>query len=163
MPKRDRPSCSDDDDNHKKHDNNEPSQKQKQTAVVVAKKAPSVIPTRGLTELDDIFAAKKKAKKSVLVTEKEKTQVKGGGVAKATATASHSKSKPIGKGMTSRQDVEGMMPNVWYDDGLGGKINRDGFTGRVEGGVKVFKAHIFNKKDFGQSKDCPFDCNCCFI
>jgi hypothetical protein len=46
---------------------------------------------------------------------------------------------------------------------LGGKFNREGYTGRVEDGVKVFKAHVLNKPGFGRSKDCPFDCDCCFI
>ena len=52
---------------------------------------------------------------------------------------------------------------TFVDDGLGGKFNREGYTGRVEDGVKVFKAHVLNKPGFGQSKDCPFDCDCCFI
>ena len=154
MPKRDRPSSDGDDDNN--NGINKIKEDKKQLTAEV-KKAPSG--TRGLTELDDIFAVKKKAQKAF--AEEEKKQVKA--AAKASAATSHSKSKPSLKGTQSRQDVEGLSPNVWYDDGLGGKFNRDGFTGRVEGGVKVFKAHLFNKKEFGQSKDCPFDCNCCFI
>lgn len=51
----------------------------------------------------------------------------------------------------------------WVDDGLGGVYNTEGFTGRVEEGVKVFKAHVLNKPNSGQSAQCPFDCDCCFI
>jgi hypothetical protein len=55
------------------------------------------------------------------------------------------------------------MQAGWEDDGLGGKYNNEGYTGRVEDGVKVFKAHILRKPNAGQSADCPFDCKCCFI
>lgn len=51
----------------------------------------------------------------------------------------------------------------WVDDGLGGKYNSEGFTGRVEDGVKVFKAHILRKPNAGQTDQCPFDCDCCYI
>jgi hypothetical protein len=51
----------------------------------------------------------------------------------------------------------------WVDDGLGGRFNHEGFTGRVEDGVKVFKAHVLNRPTAGKTKDCPFDCQCCFI
>lgn len=52
---------------------------------------------------------------------------------------------------------------VWVDDGLGGKFNSEGFTGRVEDGVRVFKAHILSKPGAGSTPMCPFDCECCFI
>jgi hypothetical protein len=52
----------------------------------------------------------------------------------------------------------------WASDGLGGIFNGEGYTGRKdEGGHRVFKAHLMNKEGFGMSKDCPFDCDCCFI
>jgi hypothetical protein len=52
----------------------------------------------------------------------------------------------------------------WATDGLGGVFNGEGYTGRRDdGGHRVFKAHLMNKKGFGSSPDCPFDCNCCFI
>lgn len=51
----------------------------------------------------------------------------------------------------------------WIDDGLGGVYNSEGFTGRVEDGVKVFKAHVLRRDNAGQSPDCPFDCDCCYI
>ena len=52
---------------------------------------------------------------------------------------------------------------VWADDGLGGRFNKEGFTGRVEDGLKIYKAHVLNRPDAGGTKDCPFDCSCCFI
>lgn len=51
----------------------------------------------------------------------------------------------------------------WMDDGLGGKFNTDGYTGRVEDGVKIFKAHVLSKQNAGSTQDCPFDCTCCYI
>ena len=52
---------------------------------------------------------------------------------------------------------------TWVDDGLGGKFNAEGFTGRVEDGVKIFKAHVLSKPNAGQTPLCPFDCDCCYI
>ena len=66
----------------------------------------------------------------------------------------------------TRGDVEQLDKDKdkWATDGLGGVFNGEGFTGRRDdGGHRVFKAHLMNKKGFGQSPDCPFDCNCCFI
>lgn len=52
----------------------------------------------------------------------------------------------------------------WAEDGLGGIFNGEGYTGRKdEGGHRVFKAHLMNREGFGNSKDCPFDCDCCYI
>ena len=52
----------------------------------------------------------------------------------------------------------------WATDGHGGVFNGEGFTGRRDdGGHRVFKAHLMNRKGFGTSPDCAFDCDCCFI
>jgi hypothetical protein len=110
---------------------------------------------KGFTDLDDIFAVKKKIKTDAAEEEKQSK------AAKSAAAAASSKSKTSFS--YSRKDVEALGQNAWQDDGLGGKYNREGYTGRTEGGVKVFKAHLFNQKNFGDSKDCPFDCDCCFI
>ena len=110
--------------------------------------------TKGFTDLDDIFAVKKKIKTDAAEEEKQ---------SKAAATAAAASSKSKTSFSYSRKDVEALGQNAWQDDGLGGKYNREGYTGRTEGGVKVFKAHLFNQKNFGDSKDCPFDCDCCFI
>lgn len=64
-----------------------------------------------------------------------------------------------------RSDLERLQSGEWVDDGLGGKFNSEGFTGRREEqtGFKVYKAHLLNKKGFGTTSQCPFDCDCCYI
>lgn len=64
-----------------------------------------------------------------------------------------------------RSDLERLQSGEWVDDGLGGKFNAEGFTGRrdEQSGYKVYKAHLLNKKGFGTTSQCPFDCDCCFI
>ncbi|KAL7460668.1 hypothetical protein ACHAXS_001111 [Conticribra weissflogii] len=66
--------------------------------------------------------------------------------------------------MELNQSNDKEAKDVWASDGLGGIFNGEGYTGRRDdGGHRVFKAHLMNKKDFGMTKDCPFDCDCCFI
>ena len=106
-------------------------------------------------DIDDIFAVKKQRK----ADDKKQQEADQKEIKKQAAAKKANK-----KNLTySRKDVEQMKEKEWVYDGLGGKFNRDGYTGRVEGGVKVFKAHLFNKSGFGDTKDCPFDCKCCFI
>lgn len=63
-----------------------------------------------------------------------------------------------------RKDVAQLGEGEWANDGRGGIYNNDGFTGRRdEGGHRVFKAHLFNREGFGNTKACPFDCDCCYI
>jgi hypothetical protein len=101
----------------------------------------------GLDEIDALFAEKKR-------TSKEKCETN-----QREATKRQEKRKHV----SSRQELDKLKENDWVDDGLGGKFNKDGFTGRREDGVRVYKAHVLNKKDFGNSPDCPFDCDCCYI
>ena len=115
----------------------------------------------GLLDIDALFDSKKKQKKQQQATLTTSA---------ATASAKHETTPNSAKITTQRlslkydrSDLSNLQPKEWADDGLGGKFNKDGFTGRKEQGVKVFKAHLFNKKDFGRSPDCPFDCDCCFI
>ena len=103
---------------------------------------------RGWEEIESLFDDKKKKKESEKAAE---------GDEKAKRSRQHTKKRQ--PPATSR-DTAG---RDWVDDGLGGKFNSEGFTGRVEDGVKIFKAHILYKNDSGQTKDCPFDCKCCFI
>mmetsp|Transcript_30488 Transcript_30488/g.45121 ORF Transcript_30488/g.45121 Transcript_30488/m.45121 type:complete len:129 (+) Transcript_30488:163-549(+) len=110
--------------------------------------------SKGLTEIDDIFSSRSKKSES---KEKEKISKQ------VSRTQPLSGNRKKFKLTHSRLDLGGIKQKEWADDGLGGKFNREGYTGRVEGGVKVFKAHLFNKKDFGKSAECPFDCNCCYI
>ena len=66
-------------------------------------------------------------------------------------------------GQTAFKERVSESAGDWIEDGLGGRYNNEGFTGRVVEGLKVFKAHVLNKPNAGKSKDCPFDCDCCFI
>eukprot|EP00934_Nitzschia_sp_Nitz4_P004017 Nitzschia sp. Nitz4//scaffold4_size323378//170333//170737//NITZ4_000666-RA/size323378-processed-gene-0.286-mRNA-1//1//CDS//3329553417//4007//frame0 len=95
----------------------------------------------GLDEIDALFSEKKKRARTEPPPTKRKPR------------------EPI----PSRKHPMPTSGAEWVDDGLGGKYNAEGYTGRVEDGVKVFKRHILNKPNAGYSKDCPFDCQCCFI
>jgi len=63
----------------------------------------------------------------------------------------------------TRDDTTKIQKGEWAQDGLGGVFDSDGWTGRIESGMKIYKHHLFNKKNAGQTKDCPFDCDCCYI
>lgn len=117
----------------------------------------------GISEIDFLFADKKQKKKE----EEEKIQEE---LKKAKKQKSmNAGSKRDGKKKIclkyDRSDISNLKTNDWVDDGLGGVFNNEGFTGRKDStsGFKVYKAHLFNKKGFGETKDCPFDCDCCFI
>lgn len=105
----------------------------------------------GWNEIDSLFSEKKK----------KQQDAKDEDAAAAVAAKKKKSKKP--KQSTSSPSFRGNPNEKWTDDGLGGVYNADGFTGRNEDGVRVFKAHLFNKPEFGSTKDCPFDCNCCFI
>ena len=102
---------------------------------------------KGAADIDEIFSTKK-AKLSEQ-PRSTTTRPRGG-----------PKRAMISKRETRRFEAEA---KGWVDDGLGGKYNAEGYTGRVEDGVKVFKAHVLNKPNSGTTKKCPFDCDCCFI
>ena len=104
----------------------------------------------GLNEIDALFSQKKKQKLEQRVQEKQ--------------TEKSASRNPKSKLKYDRHDTEALSsPNEFIADGLGGRFNKEGYTGRVEDGVKIYKAHLFNKPSFGNSKDCPFDCDCCYI
>jgi len=63
----------------------------------------------------------------------------------------------------TRDDTTKIQKGEWASDGLGGIFDADGWTGRTESGMKIYKHHLFNKKNAGKTKDCPFDCDCCYI
>lgn len=109
---------------------------------------------RGLEEIDDLFAAKKTAKKQrQQVAKEEQQQQQQRAKQKKKQHNNNNNNKPP------------PSPNDWVDDGLGGRYNSEGYTGRVEDGVRVFKAHVLASSDpkAGTTDDCPFDCRCCFI
>ncbi|GAB5365431.1 hypothetical protein AAMO2058_001057400 [Amorphochlora amoebiformis] len=57
----------------------------------------------------------------------------------------------------------------WLDDGLGGRYDKEGFTGRNtldDDRFRIFKIDELkkqNKPNSGKTPLCPFDCECCFI
>lgn len=104
----------------------------------------------GLEEIDSLFLEKKRAKADTV----EETSKKKRHRNSKSTTENRSGSK-------SSRDVE--TRSEWVNDGMGGRFNSEGYTGRVQDGCKVFKAHVLNKPNFGKSRDCPFDCDCCFI
>jgi hypothetical protein len=119
----------------------------------------------GLTDIDDLFASKKKRAADEKKTQQEEERIdaekrKFFQQNYAGPTTANAKKMALSGDKT---DVAGLETSDWVDDGRGGVFDMEGFTGRKEEGVKVFKAHLFNKKGFGTTKDCPFDCDCCFI
>merc|ERR1712151_946118 len=109
-----------------------------------------------INEIDDLFNQKKEHKKQQKQNEiNEKERIKN---VKAAAKACIPK---------NRNEMTNINKNEWIDDGLGGVFNHEGFTGRRqkddESNVKIYKAHLMNKPGFGTTKDCPFDCDCCYI
>ena len=114
-------------------------------ATADKKKSPDTKKKRGWDEIACLFDDGKKKKQE----EREKQQ--------QVAQQKKKKKKPHMPPAAVRAGGE------WVDDGLGGVYNSEGFTGRVEDGVKIFKAHILSKEGAGETPDCPFDCKCCFI
>lgn len=109
-------------------------------------------PKSKISDIDDLFAGKKQKQKA----EKEAN------LAREKADAKRAKNARLNG---DRTDVCNMAKGQWKDDGRGGVFDGEGFTGRKDtgSGFKIYKAHLMNKKGFGQSKDCPFDCDCCYI
>ena len=110
-----------------------------------------------IDEFDMLFSEKKKQDQ-----QSKKEEAKEEAAIKAAKKAKY-KSDDGGSSSSKRNHSSDTNGKAWVDDGLGGKYNKEGYTGRVQDGIKIFKRHILNKKGAGQSKDCPFDCDCCFI
>jgi Eukaryotic protein of unknown function (DUF1764) len=106
-------------------------------------------------EIDDLFAGKKMKKRQQAETE--------AAVAKQQKQHQDKKRKKGGHGSGNVSGKKFGEDDKWVDDGLGGVFNNEGYTGRVEDGVRVFKAHLLRKPQSGGTPDCPFDCDCCFI
>lgn len=105
----------------------------------------------GLAEIESIFLEKKKG------------AVKSGESVKKRRRIGNSNSLQQSERETVKDSMHNSLSGDWVDDGLGGKYNSEGFTGRRLDGMKIFKAHVLNRPNAGISKDCPFDCQCCFI
>jgi hypothetical protein len=110
----------------------------------------------GIDEFDMLFSDKKKQDKQ---TKEEEAKREA-----ARKAAKKARYKNDGAGSSSKKNQSTDASGTdWVDDGLGGKFNKEGYTGRIEDGIKIFKRHILNKPGAGNTKDCPFDCSCCFI
>ena len=123
----------------------------KKPAEVSAKKADKTTAAkkRGWDEIESLFDDSKKKKQAA--TEEAKKQ-------QNNKPKRKSADKPGG----NRKAAD--MGGDWVDDGLGGVYNSEGYTGRVEEGVRVFKAHVIQQSpDAGNTELCPFDCKCCYM
>lgn len=132
-----------------------------------------------LEEKEQAKIERKRRKQARLEEEAEEMTLRGGGAAvgekKGSATSAsevlHAKAIKLGKLSYTRSDLEELngknskseRKDKWASDGLGGIFNGEGYTGRKDDGHRVFKAHLMNKEGSGQTADCPFDCDCCFI
>ena len=133
--------------------------KKRKSGEKEAEGKPKSSSSSGLDEIDSLFSAKKKQEKQ----EKEEAKVAAAKRKRLRVDASKKRhDKSVNKSVLE-EHFSIASSRKWVDDGLGGKFNSEGYTGRVEDGVKVFKAHVLNKPNFGSSKDCPFDCDCCYI
>mmetsp|Transcript_15832 Transcript_15832/g.24647 ORF Transcript_15832/g.24647 Transcript_15832/m.24647 type:complete len:154 (-) Transcript_15832:90-551(-) len=138
----------------KSHEKKKPKDADEDGLKINAKKAADA--GGGLDEIDALFEDQKNTKKKRKLEEEEQEQV----AAQKRRAQQHAKNSKL---QYNRHDVMQMSEREWTDDGLGGKFNKEGFTGRKHDGVKVFKAHLFNKPNFGETPNCPFDCDCCYI
>lgn len=109
---------------------------------------------RGWDEIESLFDKKKDVKEEQRL-EKNK-QEKADDERRKRRKAQRVASATNSNGVFSKTES-------WVDDGLGGKYNPEGFTGRTEDGVKVFKAHLLSKPGAGSTSQCPFDCECCYM
>ena len=117
---------------------------------------------RGWDEIEDLFDSKKKHDKEQAKLAAQRVQ---------DDKERRRQRQKRNHGQEHKADEFAAQPNLksagnketWVDDGLGGKFNAEGFTGRVEEGVKIFKAHVLSKPNAGQTPLCPFDCDCCYI
>ena len=115
---------------------------------------------RGWEEIESIFELKKDQKQSVAATKQSKDRNNGQQYRQKVTPSSSRRSTYVTHNNVSKFNDSN---DAWVDDGLGGKYNSEGFTGRIEDGVKIFKAHILSKPNSGNTPNCPFDCDCCYI
>ena len=129
---------------------------------------------RGWNEIEDLFDAKKKNDKATAEHQQDarkrgrrnhKKQTGTGAAARKQnhKSASQERRNDVPKKRAADKHHQQQQEEEWVDDGLGGRFNAEGFTGRVEDGVKVFKAHVLSKPNAGTTAQCPFDCDCCYI
>jgi len=112
-----------------------------------------------IDEIDSLFSDRKNLCRQ---TKKEEAAIKASKKARYKYKTKDGGSSSSSSSLKRNHGVD-RNGDEWVNDGLGGKYNREGYTGRVEDGIKIFKAHILNKPQSGQTKLCPFDCDCCLI
>lgn len=108
----------------------------------------------GIDEIESLFATKKKHKQQQ--QQQQASQKNAAAATKKTPPSSNNNNN-------NSKSLDRMTEHEWVDDGLGGKYNHEGYTGRVEDGVRIFKTHLLQSAKSGSTPDCPFDCDCCFI
>ena len=109
-----------------------------------------------LTEIDDLFAGAKQAKKR----EKEESM----GEETEDATVNKPKKKPK-KEPVHEQELEHDLPHGLIKSNVARAIiNPEAPVERIdkESGYKVYKAHLLKVGEGGGTPLCPFDCDCCF-
>jgi hypothetical protein len=110
---------------------------------------------RGWDAIESLFDDKKQDKKDRVVEQQEQK--------KLNDEYRRQQKAERASGSSSSGSTNFSTKEKWADDGLGGKYNSEGFTGRVSEGVKVFKAHLLSKPGAGSTDQCPFDCECCYM
>jgi hypothetical protein len=121
----------------------------------------SIAKKRGWDEIESIFNEKKKE-----VKERGDAQRKEASVPKSRHKNDDADCSESNGGVRIPKRNHAMNNGNsadWIDDGLGGRYNSEGYTGRIEDGMKIFKAHVLSKPNAGQTPACPFDCDCCYI
>jgi Eukaryotic protein of unknown function (DUF1764) len=116
---------------------------------------------RGWDEIESIFDEKKKEVKQQADTHRKEASLRKTRRKKEDSNTSELNDRSV-MPKKSRTVNHGNSGD-WVDDGLGGKYNSEGYTGRIEDGMKIFKAHVLSKPNAGQTPACPFDCDCCYI
>jgi Eukaryotic protein of unknown function (DUF1764) len=118
-------------------------------------------PKRGWDEIESLFDEKKKEVKQQADAQRKDASLRKSRRKKVDSDSAESKDR-ASVPRKSRTINHGNSGD-WMDDGLGGRYNAEGYTGRIEDGMKIFKAHVLSKPNAGQTADCPFDCDCCYI
>ncbi|KAL7518765.1 hypothetical protein ACHAWX_003571 [Stephanocyclus meneghinianus] len=156
-------------------------------SLFAAKKESTKLQQKQLRQQEESAKAERKRRKEARMQEEAEEMALRGSASTASMGASssskrkadacappslHAKAQTLSSLTYTRTDLQKLNNNddgneqkdTWASDGLGGVFNGEGYTGRRdEGGHRVFKAHLMNKEGFGNTKDCPFDCDCCFI
>ena len=124
---------------------------------------------RGWDDIESIFDQKKKQQrqqKTDAASEQQQQQQQQRRLTKRETPRQASSSHAGAHNNNNSHSNNNHATKEWVDDGLGGIYNQEGYTGRVsQDGMKIYKAHVISKniQHAGQTKDCPFDCQCCFI